>query len=127
MTYAYSNSTHVKLQVITKNIDWLTDLRVGNENDLDKEGYEEENLPEVVKTWTALVLNYQVALAPVSLLLVVFLRVGWHDLVIINLEKELHEVFVAIPIRMDIREVSNGKLLGSELFAAYPSLKYGFM
>ena len=96
--------------MITKNIDWLTDLRVGDESDLDKEGYEEENLPEAVKTWTALVLNYQVALAPVSRLLVFFLRVGWHDLVIINLEKELHEVFVAIPKRINIREVSNGKL-----------------
>lgn len=86
-------------------------LRIWDENNLDEEGYEEENLPEVVKARFAWVFDDQVALAPVSLRLVVLLSVSWHNFVIINLEEELHEVFVAIPVHIIISKFSNSLCL----------------
>ena len=71
-------------------------LRVGDEDDLDQEGDEEEDLPDGVEPRLARVLYDQVSLAPVALVLVFVLKVRWHDLVVIDLEEKLHEVLVAV-------------------------------
>ena len=76
--------------------DVLAARSVGHQDDLDQEGHKEENFPEVVQPGTARVLDDQVALTPVSCSLAVLLRIGRHHLVVVDLEEELHEVFVAV-------------------------------
>ena len=78
-------------------VGFISHLRIGNEDDLDQESDQEKDLPEVEYTAILGILDDHVAFTPVSLCFG-FLRILREGIfIVILLEKEFHEVFVAIP------------------------------
>ena len=104
----------------------MVDLRIGDKNNFNQKSDQEENLPEVVEAGGVGILDDQIALTPVSLTLVFFLGVVRHNLVVIDLEEKLHEVFIAIA-KLEIRlHVVLIQVFSQDLFIALDACLFSF-